>query len=90
MLNLKSAFFQIRLQEKEAFCCEIGNFQPNVLPFESHNSTSYFHTLISKCLSSVKGPNLQYFLDYIIVTADSIYEIKAWLQKVLDKFIQFN
>lgn len=94
VLDLKSAFFQIKLQEKDkeklAFCCEIGNFQPTVLPFGSRNSTSYFHTLISKCLSSLKGPNLQYFLDDIIVAGDSISEIKAWLQKVFDKLIQFN
>lgn len=94
VLDLKSAFFQIKLQEKDkeklAFCCEIGNFQPTVLPFGSRNSTSYFHTLISKCLSDLKGPNLQYFLDDIIVAADSISEIKAWLQKVFDKLSQFN
>lgn len=51
VLDLKAAFFQILLQEKDrsklAFATEYGNFQPARLPFELLNSISYFHTLIN-------------------------------------------
>lgn len=94
VLDLKSAFFQIKLdqrdKEKLAFCTELGNFQPTRLPFGAKNSSAYFHTLISKCLGDFQGPNLQYFLDDIIVAANSINELVEILQKVFDKLIKFN
>lgn len=94
VLDLKSAFFQIKLdprdKEKLAFCTELGNFQPTRLPFGARNSSSYFHTLISKCLGDMQGPNLQYFLDDIIVAANSIDELLKILQSVFDKLKQFN
>lgn len=94
VLDLKSAFFQIKLRDEDkhklAFCCELGNFQPLRLPFGSLNSTSYFHTLISKCLNDLKGSNVQYFLDDIIIAGNSINEVRLWLQKVFDRLIQFN
>lgn len=94
VLDLKSAFFQIQMQDadkdKLAFCCEIGNFQPTRLPFGAKNSTSYFHTLISKCLNDIKGQNVQFFLDDIIVAADTMSELKALLQKVFDRLKKFN
>ncbi|GBO19656.1 Retrovirus-related Pol polyprotein from transposon gypsy [Araneus ventricosus] len=44
VLDLKSAFFQIKLRDEDkrklAFCTEIGNFQATRLPFGSKNSTS--------------------------------------------------
>ena len=94
VLDLKSAFFQIKLKESDkhklAFCSELGNFAPTRLPFGSKNSTSYFHLLISKCLNDLKGKNLQYFLDDIILAADSIHEMKIILQKVFDRLSKFN
>lgn len=94
VLDLKSAFFQLKLKDEDkaklAFCCEIGNFQPTRLPFGSRNSTSYFHNLISKCLDDIKGPNVQFFLDDIVVAADSIKEMLIILQKVFDRLKKFN
>lgn len=94
VLDLKAAFFQIKLKPEDrsklSFCCEIGNFQPLRLPFGSRNSTSYFHSVISKCLQNLKGPNLQYFLDDIIVAADSIDEMSNLLQQVFDRLKLFN
>ena len=94
VLDLKSAFFQIQLKESDrpklAFCSEFGNFQPTRLPFGGRNSTSYFHTLISKCLGHLKGKNLQFFLDDIIVAADTIDELIPFLQIVFDRLTKFN
>ncbi|GBN79427.1 Retrovirus-related Pol polyprotein from transposon 17.6 [Araneus ventricosus] len=94
VLDLKSAFFQIKLRDEDkrkfAFCTEIGNFQPTRLPFGSKNSTSYFHTLISKCLNGITGKNVQFFLDDIIIAADSLCELKVTLQAVFDRLIKFN
>ncbi|GBL64788.1 Transposon Tf2-6 polyprotein, partial [Araneus ventricosus] len=94
VLDLKSAFFQIKLRDEDkrklAFCTEIGNFQPTRLPFGSKNSTSYFHTLISKCLNGITGKNVQFFLDDIIIAADSLYELKVTLQQVFDRLTKFN
>ncbi|GBM33314.1 Transposon Tf2-6 polyprotein [Araneus ventricosus] len=94
VLDLKSAFFQIKLRDEDkrklAFCTEMGNFQPTRLPFGSKNSTSYFHTLISKCLNGITGKNVQFFLDDIIIAADSLCELKVTLQAVFDRLIKFN
>ncbi|GBO44943.1 Retrovirus-related Pol polyprotein from transposon 17.6, partial [Araneus ventricosus] len=94
VLDLKSAFFQIKLRDEDkrklAFCTEMGNFQPTRLPFGSKNSTSYFHTLISKCLNGITGTNVQFFLDDIIIAADSLCELKVTLQQVFDRLIKFN
>ncbi|GBN09280.1 Transposon Tf2-6 polyprotein [Araneus ventricosus] len=94
VLDLKSAFFQIKLRDEDkrklAFCTEIGNFQPTRLPFGSKNSTSYFHTLISKCLNGITGKNVQFFLDDIIIAADSLCELKVTLQTVFDRLTKFN
>lgn len=94
VLDLKSAFFQILLQqhdrEKLAFCTELGNFQPTRLPFGSKNSTSYFHTLMNKCLGDLKGKSLQFFLDDVIVAGNSIPKLLNTLQLVFDKLKQFN
>ncbi|CAL1266838.1 unnamed protein product [Larinioides sclopetarius] len=94
VLDLKSAFFQIKLKDadkqKLAFCSELGNFQPTRLPFGSKNSTSYFHLLISKCLDDLKGSHIQYFLDDVIIAADSISEMKTRLQQVFDRLAKFN
>ena len=50
VLDLKSAFFQIRLKESDrpklAFCCEYGRFQPTRLFFGNKNSGAYFHSLL--------------------------------------------
>ncbi|GBM12040.1 Retrovirus-related Pol polyprotein from transposon 17.6 [Araneus ventricosus] len=94
VLDLKSAFFQINLRDEDkrklAFFTEMGNFQPTRLPFGSKNSTSYFHTLISKCLNGITGKNVQFFLDDIIIAADSLCELKVTLQAVFDRLIKFN
>ncbi|GBO06387.1 Transposon Tf2-6 polyprotein [Araneus ventricosus] len=94
VLDLKSAFFQIKLRDEDkrklAFCTEMGNFQPTRLPFGSKNSTSYFHTLISKCLNGITGKNVQFFLDDIIIAANSLCELKVTLQTVFDRLIKFN
>ncbi|GBN13872.1 Retrovirus-related Pol polyprotein from transposon 17.6 [Araneus ventricosus] len=94
MLDLKSAFFQIQLKEKDkeklAFCCELGNFQPCRLPFGAKNSTSYFHTLMSKCLKDIQGSNIQFFLDNIILASDTIHEMKCLLQQVFERLEKFN
>ncbi|GBO41466.1 Retrovirus-related Pol polyprotein from transposon 412 [Araneus ventricosus] len=94
VLDLKSAFFQIKLKnsdkQKLAFCSELGNFQPTRLPFGSKNSTSYFHLLTSKCLDDLKGPNIQFFLDDIIIAANSISEMNTRLQLVFDRLAKFN
>ncbi|GBM15770.1 Retrovirus-related Pol polyprotein from transposon 17.6 [Araneus ventricosus] len=94
VMDLKSAFFQIKLRDEDkrklAFCTEMGNFQPTRLPFGSKNSTSYFHTLISKCLNGITGKNVQFFLDDIIIAADSLCELKVSLQQVFDRLIKFN
>lgn len=89
VLDLKAAFFQIKLKpedrEKLSFCCELGNFQPFCLPFGSRNSTSYFHALISKCLQPLKGSNIQFFLDDIIIAADSVKEMIENFQQVFNR-----
>ncbi|GBM15678.1 Transposon Tf2-6 polyprotein [Araneus ventricosus] len=94
VLDLKSAFFQIKLKDEDkrklAFCTEMGNFQPTRLPFGSKNSTSYFHTLISKCLNGITGKNVQFFLDDIIIAANSLCELKVTLQAVFDRLTKFN
>ncbi|GBM99414.1 Retrovirus-related Pol polyprotein from transposon 17.6 [Araneus ventricosus] len=94
VLDLKSAFFQIKLRDEDkrklACCTEIGNSQSIRLPFGSKNSTSYFHTLISKCLNGITGKNVQFFLDDIIIAADSLCELKVTLQQVFDRLIKFN
>lgn len=94
VLDLKSAFFQIYLPESDrsklAFCSELGNFQPCRMPFGGRNSTSYFHTLIHKCLGDLKGKNLQFFLDDIILAADSLEELLPILQAVFDRLSKFN
>ncbi|GBN62184.1 Transposon Tf2-9 polyprotein, partial [Araneus ventricosus] len=94
VLDLKSAFFQIQLKDKDkeklAFCCELGNFQPCRLPFGAKNSTSYFHTLMSKCLKDIQGSNIQFFLDDIILASDTIQEMKCLLQQVFERLEKFN
>ncbi|GBL92904.1 Retrovirus-related Pol polyprotein from transposon 17.6 [Araneus ventricosus] len=94
VLDLKSAFFQIKLRDEDKrkleFCTEMGNFQPTRLPFGSKNSTSYFYTPISKCLNGITGKNVQFFLDDIIIAADSLCELKVTLQQVFDRLIKFN
>lgn len=94
VLDLKSAFFQIKLKEEDkeklAFSSELGNFHPCRLPQGAKNSTSYFHTLISKCLDSLKGNNVQFFLDDIIISSNSITEMKNLLQNVFDNLKRFN
>lgn len=94
VLDLKAAFFQIQLQEKDmeklAFCSEIGNFCPTRLPFGLRNSTSYFHSVLYKCLKDIVGSNIQFFLDDIIVAADTIDQMMQLLQKIFDNLISYN
>ncbi|GBO23513.1 Transposon Tf2-6 polyprotein [Araneus ventricosus] len=63
VLDLKSAFFQIKLRDEDkrklAFCTEMGK-------------------------------NVQFFLDDIIIAADSLCELKVTLQAVFDRLIKFN
>ncbi|GBN94095.1 Retrovirus-related Pol polyprotein from transposon 17.6, partial [Araneus ventricosus] len=94
VLDRKSAFFQIQLtdknKEKLAFCCELGNFQPCRLPFGAKNSTAYFHNLMSKCLKDIKGSNIQFLLDDIILASDTVDEMKCLLQQVFERLEKFN
>ncbi|CAL1283248.1 unnamed protein product [Larinioides sclopetarius] len=94
ILKLLMKDFKIKLKDadkqKLAFCSELGNFQPTRLPFGSKNSTSYFHLLISKCLDDLKGSHIQYFLDDVIIAADSISEMNTRLQQVFDRLAKFN
>lgn len=94
VLDLKSAFFQIQLKKEDrhklAFCTEFGSYAPTRLPFGLRNSVSYFNTLINKCLNNLRGKNVQFFLDDIIIATDSLEEMKVWLQKVFDQLRLFN
>ena len=92
-LALSQHFFIFNLKSdhlKIAIYSERGNFQPTRLPFGGHNSTNYFHILISKCLGDVKWKKLQYFLNDIIIAADIFDELISVLQVVSDWFTNFN
>lgn len=94
VLDLKSAFFQIKLQENDkeklAFTTEFGNFQPTRLPFGAKNSSSYFALLMKKCLGPVQHLNINFFLDDIIIPANTIEDMIKKLQAVLDQLKKFN
>lgn len=94
VLDLKSAFFQIKLdpeqRHKLSFVTPEGNFRPCRLPFGSKNSSSFFSALILQCLGDLRGPNVQFYLDDIIVGQDNVPELLNTLQKVFDKLKEFN
>jgi len=93
-LDCKSAFFQLRVKEEDAeklsFCTEFGSYKFHRVPFGLKNSSAFFHTVMNKCLSDLKGKHLQFFLDDVVIAHDSLTELLLILQQVFNRLKKFN
>ncbi|GAA6081704.1 uncharacterized protein LOC111855352, partial, partial [Tachysurus ichikawai] len=86
VLDLKSGYYQIELEEKDkpktAFVCPLGFWEFNRLPQGITNAPSTFQRLMEKCM----GDNLSevlVFLDDLIVFSDTLEEHERRLLHVL-------
>lgn len=94
VLNLHSAFFQINLRpensQKLSFIIEHVKFWPLRFSLETHNSSVHFPELIDKILWHFDRKNVAYFIDAVLIKADSIPELLDILEKVLQTLIENN
>ena len=94
VLDLKSAFFQIKLREQDqdilTFTTEFGNFAPLRLPFGCKNSSSYYSLLMQKLLEPLHNLGIEHYLDDIIIAANSIAEMHHKVKALLDRIQTFN
>ncbi len=94
VLDLKSAFFQIKLQPEDshklAFTTDFGMYEPRRLPFGSRNSSTYFALLMDKCLKPLRNLKIRHFLDDIIVPAHNFQDMSFKLTKLFKRLIEFN
>jgi len=77
------------VSEKFAFSSVFGNMEWKRLPFRYKNSPAYFLTLMNECLKDI-GPGVQWYLDDVIIVANSVPEMIERLQKVFAAFAKNN
>ena len=93
-MDLKAAFFQIQLRkedcEKLTMILEQGSYFPTVLPFGLKNSGAYFQLLMNKVLGDLADKKIYYYLDDVVLGADSEKEMLEKMQIVFDRLIKAN
>lgn len=78
MLNLKSGYYQIELEEKDkpktAFVCPLGFWEFNRMLQGITNAPSTFQRLMEKCMGDINLSEVLVFLDDLIVFSDTLEE----------------
>lgn len=91
--DLNSAFWQLDMpkdvREKLAFTSMFGQYEFNRMPYGYKNSPAYFLSLMNECLKDV-GPGIHWYMDDIIITANSLEEMLERLEKVFKTFTSHN
>ena len=95
VLDLHSAFFQIKIKDSDkhilSFVTESGHYSMNRLPFGTKISTNVFSRLMDIVLGPLKQKyNVKYFIDDVILGAQSIDEMNEILDKVLTQLEKYN
>lgn len=93
-LDMRHAFMQIVLPESVrdpfTFITSIGKFKPTRLFFGAKNSTTYFCELMNLCLADLKEEGIDFFLDDLILAANSLDDMLRKLKLVFDRLIKYN
>lgn len=94
VLDLHSAFFQINLQpqdrEKLAFITEFGKFQPLRMNFGLKVSPTTFAELMDLVLGDFNKEEVTYFIDDVLIAANSVERMLILIEEVLKKLIDTN
>ena len=94
VLDFHSAFFQINLKpedrDKLSFITEFGRFRPLRLPFGTKLSSLVWAELMDKLLGHFDKNKLAYFVDDVLLAANSVDEMLQMLDEVLDIFKKHN
>lgn len=94
VLDLHSAFYQILLREEDieklAIITEHGKYSYLRLPFGTRLSTAYFAELMDILLGHFDKSQVAYFIDDILLAANSLSEMIELLDRVLNIFIDNN
>ena len=94
LTDLKSAFLQqyipSSMYDKFAFTALDKKYQFKRSPFGACNSSAIFAQLMDHVFSDIKEQGIAYFLDDILISADSEQQMLNKLQLVFDKLAKFN
>lgn len=94
VVDLKAAFFQILIPEKMrkfcSFITEFGNFQIKRLAFGLKNSGAYFTQLMNTVMQGLSKQNIFFYLDDIILAADTKNELQKNMQVLFDRLKYYN
>lgn len=92
-LDLTNAFWQLNMPEEQrhllAFTTIFGNYEFNRLCFGLKNSTAYFQRLMDEVLCDM-GEQILWYVDDIVVMANSIEEMNEKLVEVFERLRKFN
>lgn len=93
-LDLKAAYQQIEIPESQrdifTFITSKGKFKPVTYPFGFVNSGNYFNELMNLAIGDLSGDSVGYFLDDILLAAQSLEEMCDRLQLIFDRLTLFN
>lgn len=94
VLDLHSAFFQILVRPEDsyklAFITENGRYSFLRLPFGTKLSTGVFANLINDTLGHFDKSEVSYFVDDVILAANSLEEMINLIDRVLKTLIENN
>lgn len=94
MLDLKSGYYQIELEEndkpKTAFVCPLGFWEFNRMPQGITNAPSTFQRLMEKCMGDINLSEVLVFLDDLIVFSDTLEEHEKRLLHVLGRLKDYG
>lgn len=93
-VDLKAAFFQIVLPQSEREKCALvspfGNLQPTRLSFGLKNSSAYFIQLMQLVLRDIMSKEISFYVDDVIIAANSLDKLHQNMEKVFKCFLDFN
>ena len=89
-LNLKNAFYLIRMKEsdewKTVFKTEFGLFEYTIMSFELKNASTTFHTIILKILRKYLKNFVITYLNDITIYSNTLKEHESHVRKVFKAF----
>ncbi|KAG0435282.1 Transposon Tf2-6 polyprotein, partial [Dictyocoela muelleri] len=91
-IDLKKGFYQVAISEndwhKTAFITNYGKYEFKLIPFGLLNAPKFFHNIISEILHDI--PNIEIFIDDIIIHTKTTSEHHMILDRVLTKLSDYN
>lgn len=94
VLDLKSGYYQIEMEEadkaKTAFVTPLGFWEFNRMPQGVTNAPSTFQRLMEKCMGDLHLKEVLFFIDDLIIFADSLEEHEQRLIQVLHRLKEYR